>query len=313
MRLFYLGYILVFCSFIGSLQGSILDVMENRCIFHGDLDQETTRSGVLNFQGKKSSKILLMDTGVFDVQAKIEAGYEEIYALLIEPSWIHSEKVKRFIKKNHALFKKIFTFDAELLSLDKEKFVFIHPCGSITVTDYKVFPKSKMLAMQLSKKRGHHEYDLRHYVAKKFRKVFSAIKPASISLPFMDDFFNDFRYVVAIENCKEPNYFTEKVTTCFLTGTVPIYRGCPNLGDFYNMKGVIVFDTPSDLKKILLNLSEEDYLSRMDAIQENFQIAYKKHLIDHPNNGPFPKEYFAKILDHIFSTDGVLQKNGLHP
>ncbi len=93
MRFFYLGYILVFFSFFGSLQGNILDVMENRCIFHWDLDQERTRSGVLNFQGKKSSKILLMDTGVFDVGAKIEAGYEEICALLIEPSRIHKYRI----------------------------------------------------------------------------------------------------------------------------------------------------------------------------------------------------------------------------
>jgi len=306
MRFFYLGYILVFCSFFGSLKGNILDVMENRYIFFWDLDQETTRSGVLNFQGKKSSKILLMDTGVFDVEAKIEAGYEEIYALLVEPCWIHNEKVKHFIKKHHTLFKKIFTFDAELLSHDKEKFVCIHPLTQVSVTEYKVFTKSKMVAMQpLSTKKGHFEYDLRHYVARKFQKFFSSIKPASIMLPFLDDFFNDFRYQVAIENCKEPNYFTEKATTCFLTGVVPIYRGCPNLGDFYNMKGVIVFDTPSDLKKILSNLSEEDYLSRMDAIQENFKIAYSKYIIDHPKNGPFPKEYFAKILDSIFPPDKV--------
>jgi hypothetical protein len=93
MRFYYLGYILIFFSFFGSLQGNILDVMENKSIFWWDLDQERARSGVLNFQGKKSSKILLMDTGVFDVGAKIEAGYEEICALLIEPSRIHKYRI----------------------------------------------------------------------------------------------------------------------------------------------------------------------------------------------------------------------------
>lgn len=39
----------------------------------------------------------------------------------------------------------------------------------------------------------------------------------------------DYKFSIAIENCVEENYFTEKITDCLLTDTVPIYYGCPNI------------------------------------------------------------------------------------
>jgi hypothetical protein len=39
----------------------------------------------------------------------------------------------------------------------------------------------------------------------------------------------DYEYSIAIENCQEEGYFTEKLTDCILTNTIPIYFGCPNI------------------------------------------------------------------------------------
>jgi hypothetical protein len=44
----------------------------------------------------------------------------------------------------------------------------------------------------------------------------------------------DYKYSIAIENCAENNYFTEKITDCILTDTTPIYYGCPNIELFLN-------------------------------------------------------------------------------
>ena len=80
-------------------------------------------------------------------------------------------------------------------------------------------------------------------------------------------------FSIVIENSKEDYYFTEKLTDCLLSGTIPIYWGCPSIGDFFNIKGMIIFDTLDELKEILNNLTIEKYKSMELYIKENFEKA----------------------------------------
>jgi hypothetical protein len=41
-----------------------------------------------------------------------------------------------------------------------------------------------------------------------------------------------YKYSVAIENSVIPGYFTEKIADCWLTHTMPLYYGCPNLNNY---------------------------------------------------------------------------------
>ena len=36
--------------------------------------------------------------------------------------------------------------------------------------------------------------------------------------------------------------FTEKLIDAFLTGTIPLYWGCPTIGEFFDMDGILLFD-----------------------------------------------------------------------
>ncbi|CAE7531081.1 unnamed protein product [Symbiodinium natans] len=45
-------------------------------------------------------------------------------------------------------------------------------------------------------------------------------------------FFNQF--VLVIENSRHQNYFSEKLLDTLLTQSIPIYWGCPNIGDFFD-------------------------------------------------------------------------------
>eukprot|EP00620_Florenciella_sp_RCC1587_P021099 CAMPEP_0182561832 /NCGR_PEP_ID=MMETSP1324-20130603/4262_1 /TAXON_ID=236786 /ORGANISM="Florenciella sp., Strain RCC1587" /LENGTH=60 /DNA_ID=CAMNT_0024774579 /DNA_START=220 /DNA_END=399 /DNA_ORIENTATION=+ len=47
---------------------------------------------------------------------------------------------------------------------------------------------------------------------------------------------------IAIENVKSNGYFTEKLLDCFLTRTVPLYWGCPNIGEYFEVEGMIIID-----------------------------------------------------------------------
>ena len=58
---------------------------------------------------------------------------------------------------------------------------------------------------------------------------------------------------------------------------MPIYWGAPNIGDYFDMRGVLVFNTPDELKDILNSLSVEKYNSMLPAIRSNYEKCIKNH------------------------------------
>jgi len=82
--------------------------------------------------------------------------------------------------------------------------------------------------------------------------------------------FRDAQFHIAVENSIVPDYFTEKICDCFRTKTVPIYCGCPNIGEYFDIEGIITFRSEKDLIEICNNLTPEDYYKRMDALNRNF-------------------------------------------
>ena len=96
-----------------------------------------------------------------------------------------------------------------------------------------------------------------------------------------------FRSIV-IENAQYDDYFTEKLTDCFATGTIPVYWGTRNIGDYFNADGIIVI--PDDgynrldvelLDFILSNkLTSDLYYGKMDAIKDNFERVKNMQLAD---------------------------------
>ena len=64
----------------------------------------------------------------------------------------------------------------------------------------------------------------------------------------------DHRFSVVIENAKEDYYFTEKILDCFQTKTIPIFYGAPNIGDFFNINGILAVKTIDEIIKELDSL-----------------------------------------------------------
>jgi len=83
---------------------------------------------------------------------------------------------------------------------------------------------------------------------------------------------------VAVENVKENNWYTEKIGEAFCTKTVPIYWGCPNIGDYYDERGIIKFDTIEELTYIVNNLTEEKYNEMKPYIDYNYEVAFHDNL-----------------------------------
>jgi hypothetical protein len=90
----------------------------------------------------------------------------------------------------------------------------------------------------------------------------------------------DYKYSIAIENCTEEGYFTEKLTDCILTDTIPIYFGCPNIKEYF--PDVVELSNLSDttrLKTILDNKNQSSTIKKTDlAVKFNLNVAITKYL-----------------------------------
>lgn len=81
-----------------------------------------------------------------------------------------------------------------------------------------------------------------------------------------------YEFSIAIENCIESDYFTEKITDCILTDTTPIYYGCPKMDRFFsNIYQLNSIDNVNQLTNILTT-------SRLDQTANKHLMATKFNL-----------------------------------
>jgi hypothetical protein len=102
----------------------------------------------------------------------------------------------------------------------------------------------------------------------------------------------DYKFSITIENGTHDNYFTEKILDCFLTGVIPIYKGCANISEFFDMNGIITFNTIDELHDIVTTLTDSDYDVRKEAIQRKFELA-KTHAY---NNDQLFEKFFKQLI-----------------
>lgn len=112
-------------------------------------------------------------------------------------------------------------------------------------------------------------------------------------IPSKLDGLKDYMFSVAIENATDTNYFTEKLTDCLVTGTIPVYYGCPNVRDFFDMNGIITFNSMEELHQILDSLTPELYQSKLDSVRKNFELAF-----NYPTDNNSMYKLYYKQYEH---------------
>jgi len=80
-------------------------------------------------------------------------------------------------------------------------------------------------------------------------------------------------FSICIENSSHHGYHTEKIIDAFLSKTVPIYHGCKDIGNFYNVDGIIICQDENKIIEKVNQLTPEDYYNRKKAIDENYEKA----------------------------------------
>lgn len=91
-----------------------------------------------------------------------------------------------------------------------------------------------------------------------------------------------YYFSLAIENDSVKNYFTEKLVDSFLSLSLPIYHGCPNLDDFFPKESYLPininnFKESKEVINYVLNNKEKIYKQRFDALLEAKRRVLEEH------------------------------------
>lgn len=136
----------------------------------------------------------------------------------------------------------------------------------------KLIKKTKMISFLGSIAHGRqHGYGFRQDIANAMmsRSDIDCFGRGILEMPTKISGLAEYRFSIAMENCRENFYFTEKIIDCFFTDTVPIYWGCPKIHEIFDRRGIITFDSLEELHQILSRLDEQQYLAMLPYVQTN--------------------------------------------
>lgn len=214
--------------------------------------------------------------------------------IFIEPPVICAHTY-RWIRDNNHRFRHVFTWNRELLDLGENYRFYPHGTTWISPQDRAVHAKSKLLSIIASGKAFAPGHCMRHSIIKRlgrekldcYGRTYTYVENKITAL-------RDYMFSIVIENSKIDYYFTEKLIDALLTGTVPIYWGCPSIGLFFNPKGFIIIDKEEDIDDVCKSLTPELYAEMLDAVRENFEKAKKYIETEH-------NIYYYDPKPHLFN------------
>ena len=235
------------------------------------------------------------ETQVYFDEAIVEGAnlpfHSRKYGWLAE-SIAHRPDIYEYLLNNYERvleqYVAIFTSSRQLLELDP-RFVFCYSGSNIPwikPEERRIYPKSKTCSMIASPIVVTHGHRLRQEAAMRFRPHLDLFGGA-LGSPEVRDADNryhsnklpmlkDYMFSIVMENARYSTYFTEKIMDCFVSGTVPVYWGSPDIGRYFNSDGIIELDKSFDPT----DLTPELYNSKLSAIRENFERACAMMMAD---------------------------------
>ena len=165
-------------------------------------------------------------------------------------------------------FIKVFTHDVELSKLS-DIFQLTQCSGKSYFAHGEMYPKTKLVSMIASNKTMCSEHIYRQQMIQKFSSKCDHFGRGYRQIENKEDGLKDYCFSIVMENATYANMFTEKITDCFMTGTIPIYYGISNIGDFFDINGIILLDEKFNIE----NLSFDLYYSKIDSVKHNLELS----------------------------------------
>lgn len=207
---------------------------------------------------------------------------------------------------NNNLFDGIFTWSENILNKCSNAVLFDHGCRTEKEEWYKSFENVQNKKFEVSFVAGAKKLVDGHKLRQEIYKLENQIKIPKKWFYVLDDFnwddfnkggigrsinesgatfgnipkricYNESMFHIAVENVYHNNWYTEKLGEAFSSKTVPIYWGCPNIGNHFDERGIIKFESINQLIDIVNSLTPELYHSMKPYIETNYKLAYNSY------------------------------------
>lgn len=195
-------------------------------------------------------------------------------AWLHEPQCLYPQVYADAVFNAHK-FDFILTYQAELLERPGFRFM---PYGGVWVprNQWGLAPKTRLCSMLYGAKRATAGHRIRHAIAPLVARLgvdFYGARglPVDYSPQTKETVNRPYAFSIVTETCRQDNLFTEWLLDCFALGTIPVFWGCPNVGDFFDAGGVLSFETADECAEIVAGLSWELYERLRPHAAENLR------------------------------------------
>ena len=187
----------------------------------------------------------------------------------------------RYLKNNPDLFDYVLTpYTSARDIVGSDKWLWFPTTDTfLKESDFGFYEKNRKLSIIASHKTWTVGHRLRHEIVSKFGSHMDVYGNGYNNI--LDDLgFNGkvqalapYMFTIAVSNTPENDYFSEIITDACLVGTIPIFWGTPNIGNYMNSDGILHFNNLNELDTILKSLSKELYDSKIEAVKDNMNRA----------------------------------------
>lgn len=192
---------------------------------------------------------------------------------------IHSPEYARenyeFVLAHEAEFDYVLTYVKSYVERNPAKWLW-YPCGGSQVSeaDWHDYPKTNLVSMLASNKNAVTGHRLRHEILGKFgasMDAYGSIVDGRMASKL--DAIAPYCFTVTVAGDASDWCLPDHLLDCFALGTIPIFWGCPQVGKFFDLDGIIPFSDLNDLLVILERLSFMDFVARLPAVHRNREMA----------------------------------------
>lgn len=180
----------------------------------------------------------------------------------------------------------VFTSEKELLSIHP-KIQFAYAGSNLPWVKPKpqniIIEKTKFCSIVASPKNYAYGHKLRHAVVATFGDKIDVFGGANGSprVQGIDRWdkspaLSDYMFSFVIENDRYPTYYTEKLTDCFMTGTIPVYWGAPDIDQIFDSNGFVFLHDNFDLT----TLTQELFESKIESAYNNYKKCIELEMAD---------------------------------
>jgi hypothetical protein len=268
----------------------ILDRAFKHCQYHGQPVPRVDTSKYMEWDwnvGQDEELVFYTDDYISNPQLT----HKKRIAWLIEPR-CKQPQTYNWISTNNLLYDFVLTHDAELLNLGSN-FIFYPHCGAWIEHENRSTDhiKTKLVSMITSAKRNVADHIKRHELIQRHSDVIDVMGRGYKPIEPISEGLKDYMFNISMENQQGDYYFTEKIINPILTGTIPIYYGMSTIGNYFDTRGMIIFDDIDEIPSILSTLTSGLYKEMLPYAKINFALA-KQYVLSEDwmiENGVFNK------------------------